>query len=81
MRKGLTLIELLVVVAIACILGAIAFGIVGSGCNGVSTSYNRNLKFESMENTGWQTKYHWTDLNSGEHFYSLSRDGGTLYPE
>lgn len=80
MKKAFTLIEVLIVVAIVAIVGVCIFS-TSPGCgNGVS-SYGRNLKQDSVDNTEWQTKYHWTDTATSEHFYSYSRDGGTLYPE
>jgi Tfp pilus assembly protein PilV len=81
MKKGFTLIELIISVVIVIVVVASVIATLGGSCNGAASSYGRNLKQESIENSGWNVKYHWTDTETGEHFYSYSRDGGTLYPE
>lgn len=77
MKNKISLIEILVIIAMVVILiGAIWGGLSGN----VTSNWGRSLTLESVEGGPIQ-KWHWTDNNTGEKFYSLDANGETLYKE
>lgn len=78
MRKGFTIIELLIVVVFITIL--VVLGLSCKNGGGLSTGYGRNLKLESVEGS-IPKKWHWTDTETGERFYSFDQDANPLYKE
>lgn len=79
MKYRPTLIEVVICAVIIIIVAAAVFE--GKGGGTLASSYGRNLKMESMENQGLVKIWHWTDLNTGEHFYSYEANGDTIYKE
>ena len=71
-----SLVEILIVMAFIVIIVFTFMNFM----NGSTTSWGRNLKLETVEG-GPVQKWHWTDTNTGERFFSYDAQAGMLYPE